>query len=71
MNEEQKAHEGCFCHGAGPRVSNLFHTCWSEATREHFRTSRVEFWKGIRALVDERIDRLSRAEPKGSTVPVE
>jgi hypothetical protein len=70
MTEEQK-HEGCFCCGAGPRVSQMFRTCWSEATRDHFRTSRVEFWKGVRSLVDEHIDRLSRPQQKGSTVPVE
>jgi hypothetical protein len=70
MTEETK-HEGCFCCGAGPRVSQLFRTCWSEATRDHFRTSRVEFWKGVRSLVDEHIDRLSRPHQKGSTVPVE
>jgi len=71
MNEEQKAHEGCFCHGAGPRVSDAFRSCWSEATKDHFRTSRVEFWKGLRSLIDERIERMTRAQKKGSTVPVE
>ena len=70
-NEEQKAHEGCFCHGAGPRVSNAFRSCWSEATKDHFRTSRVEFWKGLRTLIDEHIERMSRTQKKGSTVPVE
>jgi hypothetical protein len=68
---EQQRHEGCFCHGAGPRLSDLFRTCWSEATRDHFRTSRVEFWKGVRSLVDEHIDRLSRPQQKGSTVPID
>jgi hypothetical protein len=71
MNEEQKAHEGCFCSGAGPRVSSAFRSCWSEATKDHFRTSRVEFWKGLRSLIDEHIERMSRAQKKGSTVPVE
>jgi hypothetical protein len=71
MNEEQKAHDGCFCCGAGPRVSNAFRNCWSEATKDHFRTSRVEFWKGLRSLIDEHIERMSRTQKKGSTVPVE
>jgi len=71
MNEQQKAHEGCFCHGAGPRVSNMFRNCWSEATKDHFHTSRVEFWKGLRSLIDEHIERMSHAPKKGSTVPVE
>jgi len=70
MNEEQRT-EGCFCHGAGPQFSRMFRTCWSETTREHFRTSRVEFWKGVRSLVDQQIERLSRTQQKGSTVPVD
>ena len=71
MNEEQKAGDGCFCRGAGPRVSDFFHGGWSDATRDHFHTSRVEFWKGVRTLVDEHIDRISRSKQKGTTVPVE
>ena len=71
MNEEQKTQEGCFCHGAGPRVSDLFRARWSEATKDHFHSSRVEFWKGVRTLVDEHIERISRTKQKGSTVPVE
>ncbi|HTM50094.1 MAG TPA: hypothetical protein VL285_15480 [Bryobacteraceae bacterium] len=70
MSEQQKA-DGCFCHGAGPRVSNLFRDCWSQATKDHFHNSRVEFWKGVRSLIDERIERMSRQERKGTTVPVE
>ena len=49
----------------------MFRTCWSEATRDHFHTSRIEFWKGLRSLIDEHIERMSRAKTKGSTVPVE
>jgi len=71
MSEEQKRYEGCFCHGAGPRISDAFRSCWSEATKEHFRTSRVEFWKGVRSLIDQRIERMSQSQKKGSTVPVE
>jgi hypothetical protein len=45
---------------------------WSDATRDHFRTSRVEFLKGLRSLLDERIDHLSRhEEQKGTKVTVE
>jgi len=71
MNEEQKTGDGCFCRGAGPRISDFFRAGCSEATRDHFHTSRVEFWKGVRTLVDEHIDRISRPKQKGSTVPVE
>jgi hypothetical protein len=44
---------------------------WSEATRDHFRNSRVEFLKGLRSLLDERIAHLSKEEPKGTHVTVE
>ena len=65
--EETK--RGCFiCETAIP----LLEKCWSDATRDHFRNSRVEFLKGIRSLVDDRIAHLSKEEePKGTHVTVE
>jgi hypothetical protein len=73
MNEQQQQTrgEGCFCCGSGPRLSHLFRSCWSEATQDHFRTSRVEFWKGLRGIIDEHIERMQRPHQKGSTVPVD
>jgi hypothetical protein len=44
---------------------------WSDATGNHFRNSRIEFLKGIRSLIDDRIGRLSTDEPKGTRVTVE
>ncbi len=59
---------GCFfCTTALP----LLEHCWSETTRDHFRNSRVEFLKGIRSLLDERIASLSKEERKGTHVEVE
>jgi len=60
---------GCFfCNVALP----LMERCWSDATRGHFRNSRVEFLKGIRSLIDDRITHLSKEEePKGTHVTVE
>ena len=67
--EEKTAHQpGCFvCNTAIPMLERL----WSEATHDHFRNSRVEFLKGIRSLIDDRIAHLSRAERKGTHVTVE
>jgi hypothetical protein len=66
--ESDHAAEGCyFCDVARPFLRDL----WSNTTRTHFRNSRVEFWRGIRSLIDERIDRLSRHEQKGQRVTVE
>lgn len=59
---------GCFiCTTAIPMLERM----WSEATRDHFRNSRVEFLKGIRSLIDDRIAHLSREEAKGTRVVVE
>lgn len=74
MSEEKRQYEsaGCFCHGFGPQATAFAEHLWSKATRDHFRNSRIEFLKGIRSLIDERIERLSRhAEPKGTSVPVD
>jgi hypothetical protein len=59
---------GCFfCQTVRP----ILERTWSDATRDHFRSSRVEFLKGIRSLLDARIARLSREEDKGTHVVVE
>lgn len=61
---------GCFfCNVAKPFVEH----CWSNATRDHFRNSRIEFLKGIRSLLDQRIEHLSRHQggQQGQRVTVE
>ena len=59
---------GCFvCQTARP----FFERMWTDATRHHFRNSRIEFLKGVRSFIDDRIAHLSREEPKGTRVPVE
>ena len=42
-----------------------------ESARKHFRESRVEFLRGIREIIDHRIERISREPGKGSHVVVE
>jgi hypothetical protein len=59
---------GCLlCETVKPFLEHV----WSDATRDHFRTSRVEFLKGLRSLLDARIAHLSREESKGTHVVVE
>lgn len=68
MDEKKTPHAGCFvCNTAIPMMEKV----WSDATRDHFRNSRVEFLKGLRSLIDERIAHLSRDEQKGTHVTVE
>jgi hypothetical protein len=60
---------GCFfCNVVRPTLERY----WTEATCDHFRNSRLEFLKGMRSLIDQRIEHLSRTEePKGTHVTVE
>lgn len=59
---------GCLiCNVALPFLEQL----WPQTTREHFRNSRVEFLKGIRSIIDARIEHLSREHAKGTRVVVE
>ncbi len=59
---------GCFfCNTVKPTLEHI----WSEATRNHFRNSRVEFLKGIRSMIDSRIEHLSRGHTTGTHVTVE
>ena len=37
----------------------------------HFREARIEVLRGIRAIIDHRIDRLSRRDTQGARVTVE
>ena len=66
---QPRAHQpGCFfCDTAMPMLENLV----SGATRDHFRNSRIEFLKGLRSIIDDRIAYLSKDEPTGTHVPVE
>jgi hypothetical protein len=60
----------CLCLGIGPKVTAMLE-CGPQAARQHMRNARVEFLKAIRAVIDERIEHLSRTEKKGTTVAVE
>ena len=64
-----KPASGCFlCETAIPMLEK----CLGEATVDHFRKSRIEFLKGVRSLLDERIASLSKeTEVKGTRVTVE
>ncbi|MGA2267988.1 MAG: hypothetical protein ABSH44_05905 [Bryobacteraceae bacterium] len=71
MEEKTPAAEtsesGCFFCTMLPMIERR----WSEATRGHFKNSRVEFLKGLRSLIDDRIAHLSQEEAKGTRVTVE
>jgi hypothetical protein len=43
----------------------------SPKVREHFTNSRIEFLKGIRAVIDSRIEHLTNAGQRGTKIAVE
>lgn len=70
-NEKQTG--DCGCLGAGPAITDILGRIGPAAARDHFRAARVEFLKGVRAVIDARIDDLSKKKGHtvGSSVPVE
>jgi len=74
MDEKQTAPQphGCiFCTIIEPQIDAIMGHIWPEDTREHFRNARVEVLKGMRSLLDARIERLSQHEKKGTKLAVE
>lgn len=63
----------CLCGGMGPAVSQMMRMMApSGPAAEHFRQARVEALKGLRVMLDQRIDALSRSGAnKGTKVTVE
>lgn len=74
MEEKQNTTHapGCFfCTIAGPQIEAFFDHLWPAGTRDHFRNARVEVLKGMRSIIDARIDHLSKHDHKGQKVTVE
>lgn len=61
--------ERCLCR----EIVNEFREAFgvSPKVREHFMNSRIEFLKGIRAIIDSRIEHLSSAGQRGTKIAVE
>jgi hypothetical protein len=62
-------HERCLCREVLEQVREVFGV--SPQVHEHFTNSRIEFLKGIRAIIDSRIERLSSASQRGTKIAVE
>jgi hypothetical protein len=61
--------ERCLCR----EIANHFREAFgvSPEVREHFTNSRIEFLKGLRAVIDGRIEHLSNAGQRGTKIAVE
>jgi hypothetical protein len=80
MSEEENRQEEaqsqmpgeCFCMGIGPQATAAM-KMGSEKARDHFRNARIEFLRGLRTMLDERIETLSKEEDKqkGAHINVE
>jgi len=69
MNE--KVEGQCFCCGAGPQLTAVAKTILPTDALEHFKASHVEFLKGIRHLLDARIQKMSAGKTHGTSIPVD
>ena len=62
----------CICQGAGPALTEVLRRLAPPAeARRHFETARLEFLKGLRAVLDERIERRSKPRARGQAINVE
>ena len=62
----------CLCMGAGPQATAVLKSISLGGAGEHFRNSRIEFLKGLRSMIDSRIEKMQKQEQKkGTSVPVD
>jgi hypothetical protein len=62
----------CLCQGAGPVLTELMRRLAPpEGARQHFETARLEFLKGLRALLDARIEQCAKHNRKGQKIAVD
>ena len=63
------APQPCVCRELFSQLQILFGI--SPEVQTHFNNSRIEFLKGIRAMIDQRIETMSRAGQQGTKISVE
>jgi len=66
-----RAETECLCMGFGPEIARMIEGWGAEGARGHFRTARVEVLRGLRALIDHRIETLSKRPRRGTSIEVE
>jgi hypothetical protein len=66
------ASPNCMCGGKGPALSEMIRLMMpSGKADEHFRNGTLEFLKGIRELLDQRIQSMSATAGRGTKLNVE
>jgi hypothetical protein len=73
MNESKQCQNGCLCGGCGPALTKALEALLpTGAAGEHFKRARVEFLKGVRELVDQRIQAMETTpQTKGAKLSVD
>jgi len=74
MKNKTKSPAGapCVCQGAGPALTELLARLGPPAeARRHFESARLEFLKGLRAVLDARIERVSKPKARGQAISIE
>jgi hypothetical protein len=74
MEEQHKQQSQCWCEGLGEEFTRMASRLGpSDEVQGHFRTARIEFLKGLRAMIDEKIEKASRAQQatKGATITID
>ena len=62
----------CLCHGLGPAMTEMLRRLGPpEEARRHFESARIEILKGLRVILDARIDQATRTTAKGEKIEVE
>ena len=68
-NEQRAAVGRCVCHEMLDHLGKILEV--SPDVKQHLMNSRVEFLKAVRAVIDQRIERLSASAQRGSRITVE
>jgi hypothetical protein len=62
----------CLCHGLGPAMTEFLRRLGPpEEARRHFDSARVEILKGLRTILDTRIQQATGGRAKGEKIKVE
>ncbi len=63
---------GCICGGQGPALSAMLRMAMpSESAGGHFRSAALELMMGFRDLLDQRIQKMSQGQSKGTKLNVD
>ena len=73
MSEEKQTNQtNCMCGGNGPKLTALVELLLpSGEAGNHFRQAQLELLKGLRAVLDQRIESMSRPGSQGTKLNVE